>query len=679
MACTPTSPHHENRCPPTQPVTKPGNFGLARPEPLPLVCGIDVQLHRIVALLRAGARDISQTDHDAGWSDRPATSWSSTAQAALLWQGRAETLRVQGSAALPYMPNSIMVQSGFVYSGRSTTIMRKLSVGYIVDDGYQPSRIYDLIEKSKSAEHYSIDYLIVQTSAEDDKNLLKRTYRLVKSHGFLKTVALACLKIIFAFESRMFVKDPKLKSAFDLYHLDTLHVQKIHVRPLKSTSGWVYRYSEEDIETIKSVNLDVLLNGQNGIFRGGILDVCEFGIISFHDGNNEINRGGPPGFWEVFDREPSTGFVIQRLRDELDGGDVLMRGSIPTAPTYAQNFARIYRKPNIFMHRYLENLGKKRILPQILPKSLHAHKPHTMPSLHVIVLYQIKTLIIVTRRFLNILSRKHYRWGVAYQHAENWQSSVPWKSNIIANPPYRFLADPFVFKSGDLEVCFVEDYDFRTKRGKISVFKINLDKYEELGAALDEPFHLSYPFIFTVDNELYMCPETGEIKEIRLYKCTEFPLRWSFHKTLIKDVTAVDTNIFFYRDRWWLLTTIDSSEIGDLCSELHVFYSDAFDSDAWTPHANNPVIFDSERARNGGFFRDGEKLLRVFQTQGFGSLYGESMGIAHIKDLGMETYREETVSRIEPRFAPKVVGTHSFSYYNGLLAIDFLKVEQVKA
>ena len=151
-----------------------------------------------------------------------------------------------------------------------------------------------------------------------------------------------------------------------------------------------------------------------------------------------------------------------------------------------------------------------------------------------------------------------------------------------------------------------------------------------------------------------------------------------FSQTLIKDVSAVDTNIFYFKDRWWLLTNIDSSEIGELCSELHVFYSDAFDSDTWTPHAKNPVIFDSERARNGGFFRDGEKLLRVFQRQGFDQ-YGESMGIAQIKDLRTETYHEETVSRIEPHFVPKIIGTHSFSYYNGLLAVDFVKVERVKA
>jgi hypothetical protein len=568
-------------------------------------------------------------------------------------------------------------------------IMRKLSVGYLVDDGYQPGLIYDVIEKSKSAEHYSIDYLIVQTFAED-KNLLKRVYGLFKKREFLRFVAGFCFKAIFALERRLFVRDPKLKSAFDMHQLDTFHVPKIHVRPLKSASGSVYRYRDEDLETIKKLNVDVLLNGQSGTFRGGILTVCEFGIISFQHGNDDVNSGGPPGFWEVFNQEPSTGFVIQRLPDELDGGDaqvvcdvvidrdVLMRGSIATVSPYARNLAQIYKKSSIFMHRFLEDLGKTRILPQTLPKSPYAHQLNTMPSLYVIALYQIKTFITTTRRHFNRRRGKDQRWGVAYQFAENWQSSVLSRSNIIANPPYHFLADPFVFRHGDLDVCFVEDYDYRTNRGKISVFKISGDKYEELGSALDEPFHLSYPFIFTVDNELYMCPETGEIREIRLYKCTEFPLRWSFHKTLIKDVSAVDTNIFFFKDRWWLLTNIDSSELGECCSELHIFYSDAFDSDAWTPHAKNPVIFDSQRARNGGFFRDGEKLLRVFQRQGFDQ-YGESMGIAQITDLGTETYREEIVSTIEPRFAPKIIGTHSFSYYHGLLAIDFVKVERIKA
>ena len=171
--------------------------------------------------------------------------------------------------------------------------MRKLSVGYLVDDGYQPGLIYDVIEKSKSAEHYSIDYLIVQTFAED-KNIFKRVYGLFKKREFLGFVAAACFRAIFALEGRIFVRDPKLKSAFDMHPLDTFHVPKIRVRPLKSTSGSVYRYREKDLETIKGLNVDVLLDGQSGTFRGGILTVCEFGIISFHHGNDDVNRGRPP-------------------------------------------------------------------------------------------------------------------------------------------------------------------------------------------------------------------------------------------------------------------------------------------------------------------------------------------------------------------------------------------------
>ncbi|WP_082957994.1 glucosamine inositolphosphorylceramide transferase family protein [Mycobacterium alsense] len=549
-------------------------------------------------------------------------------------------------------------------------------MGYLVDEGDQESLVFDLIEQSRSADHYSIDYLIVQTFAED-KCLFRRAYHFVKKHGLLKLVALIWFKAIIAVETRLFVRDRKLKSAFERHPLDALDVPRADVRPVKSKSGLVYRYRDDDLDTIKRLNVDLLLNGQGGILRGEILNVCEFGIVSFHHGNNDVNRGGPAGFWEVFNQEPSTGFVIQRLLDELDGGDVFMRGAIATKATYAQNLAQIYKKPTVFMHRFLEALGRTRTLPDVLPKSPYAYRLYTVPSLGEIAAYQVKTFSILTRKVFSLLGRKNYRWGVSYQYTEDWRSAVLWKSNIIKNPPYRFLADPFVLRHADMDVCFVEDFDFRTDRGKISVFKIDGERYEEMGPAIDEPFHMSYPFIFTVDNELYMCPETLAIREIRLYKCVEFPLRWTFYKTLIKGVSAVDTDIFYFKDRWWLLTTIDSSEIGEVCSELHLFHSDAFDADNWTPHPNNPVIFDSERARNGGLVREGDRLFRVFQRQGF-DVYGESMGIAEIEALGAETYREQVMSVMGPRFLPKIIGTHTYAYDNGLLAVDFVKIERFK-
>ena len=92
----------------------------------------------------------------------------------------------------------------------------------------------------------------------------------------------------------------------------------------------VYRYAQEDIKRIKELNLDLLIRGGSRILRGDILDVCPNGVISFHHADNDINRGGLPGFWEVYDKSPRTGFVIQRLKDELDGGDVLYKGFVST-------------------------------------------------------------------------------------------------------------------------------------------------------------------------------------------------------------------------------------------------------------------------------------------------------------------------------------------------------------
>ena len=327
---------------------------------------------------------------------------------------------------------------------------------------------------------------------------------------------------------------------------------------------------------------------------------------------------------------------------------------------------------------FLKIWARQGFYPKFLPKSPYAHQLYTMPSLYVIALYQIKT------------SHCHGSKGTSTGALANINAGVSPISTLkigkvqcsrdqisLQTLPIAFLLILSFSGTGIWTCVSLRITTSELKEAKYLFLKSAATSMRSSARRSMSRFtcrtHLSSQSTMN-----YMCPETGEIREIRLYKCTEFPLRWSFHKTLIKDVSAVDTNIFFFNDRWWLLTNIDSSEIGDLCSELHVFYSDTFDSDTWTPHAKNPVIFDSERARNGGFFRDGEKLLRVFQRQGF-DLYGESMGIAQIKDLGMETYREEAVSRIEPRFAPKIVGTHSFSYDNGLLAVDFVKVERVKA
>ena len=75
-----------------------------------------------------------------------------------------------------------------------------------------------------------------------------------------------------------------------------------------------------------------------------------------------------------------------------------------------------------------------------------------------------------------------------------------------------------------------------------------------------------------------MCPETKENNDIRVYKCVNFPLQWELHKILFSDVKAVDTTIFKYNQKYWLLSNIDSTSLGNCGSELHLFYADSFES-----------------------------------------------------------------------------------------------------
>ena len=63
----------------------------------------------------------------------------------------------------------------------------------------------------------------------------------------------------------------------------------------------------------------------SGILKGKILETSKFGVISYHHGDNDFYRGVPAGFWEVYNKDPITGFIIQKLNNELDNGEILFK------------------------------------------------------------------------------------------------------------------------------------------------------------------------------------------------------------------------------------------------------------------------------------------------------------------------------------------------------------------
>ena len=555
---------------------------------------------------------------------------------------------------------------------------KKLKVGIIVDDIDQSYLIYDFYKKSLESDCYDVEYLIIQKSHNlNIKNFFNKLLIYVKKKGIRRFIDRVFFEIIDLIESSLIKKKDKFKKFFLKHPISKFDVKKINVIPETSSSKLYYHYKSEDIENIKNLNLDLLIRGGSGILKGEILSVCRLGIISFHHGDNDFYRGGPPGFWEVYNREPSTGFVIQRLNEVLDGGDVIFKGNIPTSFLYKINVCKLYLKSSVFLHKTLENLSKSNSNLDFNKKETYKSKIYKIPTAYISILYLYKTLILGTRKILNKIFGRSLKWNVAYQFINEWKNPTLSKSMIIKNPKNSFLADPFVIKYNNKTVIFVEDYSFKNRKGKISAYEINSKSYKKLGTVIEEEFHLSYPFLIEDKEDLFMVPETHQTKDIRIYRCTEFPLKWKLHKILISDIGAVDTNIFKFNNKYWLFTNLDTSNSSDYSSELHIFYADNIESSEWKPHALNPVIFDSKKARNGGMIYSEKKhTYRVFQKQGFDN-YGESIGISRIKTLTENEYEEEIYMNVMPDFFKKISGTHSFSYNSGVLVNDFATNESI--
>jgi len=60
---------------------------------------------------------------------------------------------------------------------------------------------------------------------------------------------------------------------------------------------------------------------------------------------------------------------------------------------------------------------------------------------------------------------------------------------------------------------------------------------------LEEPWHLSYPFLIEHDDELWMIPESSGNRDVALYKCVGFPNKWERHATLLSGLELADATI----------------------------------------------------------------------------------------------------------------------------------------
>jgi hypothetical protein len=276
------------------------------------------------------------------------------------------------------------------------------------------------------------------------------------------------------------------------------------------------------------------------------------------------------------------------------------------------------------------------------------------------------------RKVSGLLYRKDH-WMIAVADRTSADNAVDTVQSLWCELPGsvdRFRADPFVWRdrAGQYHLFF-EELSYSDNRGVISHVLIDRKNHRWTGdpqMVLSRPYHLSYPFIFEYEGDMFMIPETSENRTVEVYRATQFPDSWVLHKTIMTDVIAADTTLYQEGQTWWMWTSL-AREGEPNYDELSVYFA-ASPFGPWTSHPMNPVVSDCRCARMAGrpFIDKDNKLIRP--AQNCEKEYGASLLFCEVVELTRTSYSERMAgTRMPPR---GYQGTHTWNAMGDITVMD---------
>lgn len=451
-------------------------------------------------------------------------------------------------------------------------------------------------------------------------------------------------------------------------------VPAVHVRPTQKT--YSDYFSDDDIAAIEAYAPDVLVRLGFRVLRGAILTVARFGVWSYHHGDYLVNRGGPAGFWETMESWPETGTVLQILTEDLDGGVILCQSwSMTNQRSVTLNNNARYWTSASFLPRMLDRLGtlgEQRFFADVKRRNgfpaFYSNRLYTKPG-------NGKLAVLLCRKLVEKLRRRLYvkiwleQWCLMYAQQKDISTSLR-RFKAIVPPRDRFWADPNVTYRDGAYFVFLEEFVNSRGKGHIAVMTIGEDgNYTAPLKIIEEPHHLSYPFVFSWQDSLYMLAEAWEKKTVPLYRCVEFPRRWIFERNLMEGIQAVDPTMFYHAGKWYLFVGLAENPGGSPMDELFLYYSDDPVSGSWVPHPMNPIVSDVKAARPAGRIIERNGAL-YRPSQDCSGRYGAGLNLNRIAKLSETEYEEVKVGGIRPNWCPGICGVHTLTHDRQLTVVD---------
>jgi hypothetical protein len=269
-------------------------------------------------------------------------------------------------------------------------------------------------------------------------------------------------------------------------------------------------------------------------------------------------------------------------------------------------------------------------------------------------------------RLLDMLARGGRTWAIGWRFDES-QGLLDKEEaafRVLTGGTGSYLADPFPFRHEGRNFIFFEQYPYATGRGCIAVATV--ERNGTVGApriVLEEPHHLSYPFVFEHAGQIWMIPESGAARNVSLYRAVEFPYRWVREACLAEGIEAYDVTPLPCPDGFWFFACLRSRKSSSW-DMLGLYRAEGL-TGSWTPHPGNPVAIDAKLSRPAGaFFRYGGRTLRPVQD--CARSYGGGVTFCRLDALDDSTFVQTPVGLLES--GP--FSCHTYNRRSGLEVVD---------
>lgn len=532
-----------------------------------------------------------------------------------------------------------------------------VKVGLLLDDRKVPVWIEEIIQFLKNDHRFEICFVVLNNAP------VKK-----KPSAFLYKVLRKLDEYLMRLPDSPFIRK----------EVDVTEFRVIKVFPLQKK--YSDHFPDDVLEQIRSLQPDIMIRFGFRILRGEILTAAKQGILSLHHGSMEYYRGGPPAFWEVVNKEPTTTVSLQLLTQELDAGLLLDESVLNTFPySFYRNQHRIYwagehlLKENLLqlVNDGVENYFQhKRAVQRKLQRGTFYKPPGNVASFKLICWYFFKNAGKQLHRKLFV-----EQWQIVVQQYAQSNGVNKLKAHQLLKPPIdREWADPFIIKQNEQYFLFFEEKFFRKRDAHIALFVLDAEGIKinsEPIVVLKDKVHLSYPFVFSHNGSFYMLPEAAASYRLTLYKAVNFPYDWMPCNILIDDLHVYDPTLLKHTDgQWYLLCTAKSNDRYSSNAYFHIYSSNELHA-SFKPHPGNPFYKDVRLARPAGaVFNNGKSLLRPAQI--CAPAYGNGIVMSHIKQLNGKLFEESAMASLPDFPWINLSETHTINVAGEMIVKDKL-------